>query len=89
MGSPGRGFARQGEVPAAWRRMWGMFVLNHEAFLASYHRRSNVETTFGSCKRLFGASVRSKSWTAQVNEVLAKCIAYNHPPRSRDVRERH
>lgn len=50
----------RGEGPAAWRRMWHMFSYQRDTFLAHYHRRSNVETTFSSVKRLFGGAVRAK-----------------------------
>ena len=61
----------------AWRRMWLRFQVDREAFLAGYHRRSNSESTFSALKRLFGSSLRSKKRTAQVNELLAKVLAYN------------
>jgi transposase len=67
----------QGEGPAAWRRMWGMFMYKQAEFLAHYHRRSNVETTFSMVKRKFGGSVRSKNFTAQVNEILCKILCHN------------
>lgn len=63
--------------PAAWCRMWGLFMFKKEEFLQHYHRRSNVESTFSAIKRLFGGSVRSKDFVAQVNEVLCKILAYN------------
>ena len=63
--------------PAAWRRMWGLFVYKHDEFLAHYHQRSNVETAFSAIKRLLGPSVRSKVFAAQVNEVLCKVLVYN------------
>ena len=63
--------------PAAWKRMWGMFMYRSDEFLAHYHARSNVEATFGAMKRKFGASVRSKNPTAQVNEVLCKALCFN------------
>ena len=47
------------------------------SFLAHYHKRSNVETTFHMVKAKFGPSVRSKSPTAQVNEVLLKLLCHN------------
>ncbi len=67
----------QGEGPAQWRRMWHLFSFERERFLVHYHQRSNVESTFSAIKRLFGASVRSKLLTAQINEVLLKVLAYN------------
>jgi len=67
----------QGEGSAAWRRMWGLFLYRSSEFLAHYHQRSNVESTFSAMKRKFGATVRSKNTTAQVNEVLCKVLCYN------------
>jgi len=67
----------KGEGPAAWRRMWGLFMYKQPEFLAHYHARSNVESTFSAVKRKFGGSVRSKTPTAQVNEVLCKALCFN------------
>jgi transposase len=67
----------QGEGPAAWRRMWHLFSYQRDQFLARYHQRSNVETTFSAVKRLFGGAVRAKLPVAQRNEVLLKCLVYN------------
>jgi transposase len=67
----------QGAGSAAWRRMWGLFTYKQDEFLEHYHRRSNVESTFGAMKMKFGGSVRSKNYTAQVNEVLCKCLCFN------------
>ncbi|HEY4188586.1 MAG TPA: transposase [Polyangia bacterium] len=61
----------------AWRRMWGLFMYRQDEFLAAYHKRSNVEATFSAIKRKFGGSVRSKKFTAQVNEVLCKVLCHN------------
>lgn len=66
-----------GKGSDAWRRMWLMFQLNREEYLAHYHRRSNAEATFSALKRKFGSSIRSKKRTAQVNEVLCKVLCYN------------
>lgn len=63
--------------PPAWKRLWGLFVYRHPEFLAHYHQRSNVESTFSMIKRKFGGSVRSKCHTAQVNEVLCKVLCHN------------
>ena len=46
-------------------------------FLAHYGQRSNVETTFSAIKRKFGGAVRSKTFTAQVNEILCKVLCHN------------
>jgi Transposase DDE domain len=62
----------KGDGPAASRHMWGLFMYRQPEFLAHYHARSNVESTFSAVKGKFGGSVRSKNQTAQVNEVLCK-----------------
>lgn len=58
-------------------RMKHMFIYQRELFLAHYHCRSNIETTFSMIKRKFGDSLRSKSETGQFNEILCKVIAHN------------
>ena len=62
---------------SAWERMFHYFAYNQGTFLAHYHRRSNVETTFHMIKAKFGGSLLSKSFEGQVNEVLCKVIAHN------------
>lgn len=66
-----------GPEASAWVRMYHYFTYQRDTFLSHYHRRSNVETTFSMLKRKFGGSLRSKSYTAQVNEILAKVICHN------------
>jgi transposase len=61
----------------AWKRMWGLFMYRQDEFLAHYHKRSNVESTFSAIKRRFGGAVRSKRFTAQMNEVLCKIPCHN------------
>ena len=60
-----------------WRRMWNYFALKKEEFLKFYHRRSNVESTFGAMKQKLGGCVRSKMFVSQQNEVLTKVILWN------------
>ena len=60
-----------------WERMYHYFSLNREDFLAHYHQRSNVESTFSMIKRKFGDSLRSKTDTAMKNETLCKILAHN------------
>jgi transposase len=62
---------------SAWSRMWHRFAYDRETFLASYHKRSNVETVFHMVKAKFGDTLFSKSHEAQRNEVLAKVVAHN------------
>jgi len=60
-----------------WRKMWALFSLKAEEFYASYHMRSNAETVVSMVKRNFGGSVRTKVASAQVNEILCKCLLHN------------
>ncbi len=62
---------------SAWARMWHMFEYRRDEFLASYHKRSNVETVFAMVKAKFGDTLLAKSHYAQDNEVLAKFVAHN------------
>src|SRR3989344_4356570 len=60
-----------------WKKMFYYFQLNNEQFLEHYHARSNAETSVHMIKSKFGDFVRSKTWTAQINEVLCKVICHN------------
>jgi transposase len=60
-----------------WNRMLHFFRFNHAEFEAHYHKRSNVETTFSMIKAKFGERLRTKTETAQTNEVLAKVLCHN------------
>src|SRR3989338_8311526 len=60
-----------------WKKMYHYFMLNNELFLEKYHARSNAETSVHMIKSKFGDFVRSKTWTAQINEVLCKVICHN------------
>ncbi len=60
-----------------WKKMYHFFMLNNEEYLQHYHARSNAESTVHMIKSKFGDRVRSKLWTAQINEVLCKIIAHN------------
>lgn len=62
---------------ALWKNMYHYFAYNNERFMAHYHRRSNVETTFSMIKAKFGDSLRSKTKTAQINEALCKVLCHN------------
>ena len=62
---------------SVWTKMYHYFMLNQDEFFEHYHKRSNAETTVHMVKSKFGDSVRSKTWTAQVNEVLCKVICHN------------
>jgi transposase len=60
-----------------WNKMYHYYQFKREEFMQHYHKRSNVETTFSMIKAKFGAALRSKLPTSQVNEVLAKILCHN------------
>jgi transposase len=62
---------------AIWRRLFHYYNLERDAFLARYHQRSNVESTFSMMKHKFGDALRSKTQTAQFNEALLKVLCHN------------
>lgn len=62
---------------AFWNRMYHFYSFNKNEFYTHYGKRSNAETTFSMVKAKFGARVRAKKPTAQVNEVLCKIVAHN------------
>jgi transposase len=67
-------YKNKGEL---WKRMYHFYAFNTERFMQSYHKRSNVETTFMMIKSKFGDSLRSKTERAQINEALCKVLCHN------------
>ncbi len=57
--------------------MFHLYNLNQDKFLSLYHKRSNVETKFSMIKAKFGDALRSKRYTAMINETLAKILCPN------------
>ncbi|HEV2912864.1 MAG TPA: transposase [Pyrinomonadaceae bacterium] len=62
---------------AVWKRMFHLYQYNQDEFMRHYHKRSNVETTFSMIKSKFGERLKSKTITAQTNELLCKVLAHN------------
>ena len=60
-----------------FERMFHYYSLNKEEYMAHYHKRSNVESTFSMVKAKFRDHVRSKTDTAMKNEVLCKLLCHN------------
>ncbi len=60
-----------------WDTMFHYFNLHREEFLAHYHKRSNVESTFSAIKRKFDDAVRSRTDVSMRNEALAKVVCHN------------
>jgi transposase len=71
------GRSRSNSQTALWKRMFHFYSYNQTRFMQSYHKRSNVETTFHMIKSKFGDSLRSKTKTAQINEALCKILCHN------------
>jgi hypothetical protein len=66
-----------GKVGGAFERAFHYFQFNQDEYMAHYHKRSNVESTFSAVKRKFGAAVMSRNDVAMINEVLCKFVAHN------------
>lgn len=66
-----------GAIGGLFAKMFHYFQFKQDDYMAHYHQRSNVESTFSMVKRKFGDSVRSKTEAAMVNEVLCKFICHN------------
>ena len=72
-----KGFTAGGDASTLWHKLWHYYHFNREEFLAHYHLRSNVESTFSMIKAKFGERLRSKTEIAQTNEVLLKVLCHN------------
>jgi transposase len=66
-----------GAAGGLFEKMVHYYLFRREEFLAHYHMRSLVESTFSAIKRKYGDSVRSKTPVAMKNEVLAKLVCHN------------
>ena len=66
-----------GGVGGMFEKAYHYFKFNQEEYMGHYHKRSNVESTISAVKAKFGDSVRSKTDTAQKNEVLCKLLCHN------------
>lgn len=65
------------KASATWTRLYHYFAMHREEFLSHYHKRSNVEATFSSVKRVLSGNCRTRGPIAQVNEVLLKLVCHN------------
>ena len=68
---------RSGNRGKLWRKMFHYFKLNQEEFMTHYPARSNVESTFNMIKAKFNDLLKSKTYTAQKNELLLKVLCHN------------
>lgn len=62
---------------ATWNRIFHYFSFNRAEYMTHYHKRSNAESAFSMIKSRFGERLRSKTPTAQINEVLCKVLCHN------------
>jgi len=62
---------------SAWSRMLKLWKNHQMQFAEHYHRRSNVESTFGALKRKYGDFCRCKKESSQETEILAKIVCFN------------
>jgi transposase len=66
-----------GGAGGLFERMFHYYQFRREEFLAHYHKRSNIESTFSAIKRKFGDSVHARNAVGMVNEVLCKLVCQN------------
>jgi transposase len=60
-----------------WNKVFHYYSFHREEYARRYHKRSNAESAFSMIKSRFGEKVRSKTRTAQINEVLCKVLCHN------------
>jgi transposase len=66
-----------GGVGGLFEKMFCYFRFQRDEYLAHFHKRSNVESTFSAVKRKFGDSVMCRTNAGMVNEVLCKLLCHN------------
>lgn len=66
-----------GAIGGDFEKAFHYFKFEQEKYMAHYHKRSNVESTFSAVKRKFGDAVMGKTDTAMTNEVLCKFLCHN------------
>ena len=60
-----------------YAKMYKFFKKHREEYLKHYHKRSNVESIFHMIKKKIGMSLFCFKETAQINEILCKCLVHN------------
>jgi len=60
-----------------WHAMFDYFNNNQEDFKHYYGQRAQSESSFSRIKRNWGEFLKSKTFEAQRNEVLLKCLCHN------------
>jgi transposase len=77
MYAPFKSNSTAGEPGTVWNKMFAFWQFHRDTFMERYHSRSNIESVFSMMKRKHGNAIRSKTPTAQVNEVLCKVLTHN------------
>lgn len=72
-----RGNAKYNDSHTVWNKMLYYFLANKDEFYSIYNKRNNIEAGFSAMKRKFGNRLTSRIKPAQINELLAKILAYN------------
>lgn len=72
-----RGNAKYNASHTVWNKMLHYFLANKDEFYSTYNKRNNIEAGFSALKRKFGNRLTSKTKSAQINELMAKMLAYN------------
>jgi hypothetical protein len=62
---------------STYHKMFLFFTYYREKFDEHYRQRVQVESAIGAAKQKIGETVWSKNFAAQLNELLAKLVAYN------------
>ena len=66
-----------GAVGGVFAKAFHYYRFKRDEFLAHYHKRSNVESTFSMMKAKFGDAIRSRTDVAMKNEALCKILCHN------------
>ena len=72
-----RSNAKFSDSHTTWNKMLHYFLASKDEFYSIYNKRNNVEAGFSAMKRKFGNRLTSRTKIAQINELLAKVLAYN------------
>ncbi len=69
--------AKYSASDTVWNKLLHYYLAYQKEFYEFYHLRSNVEAVFSAQKPKFGSRLTSRTRTAQINEIMAKVLAYN------------
>jgi len=60
-----------------WSKCFKLYTEKPQEYLQIYHKRSNIEATFGALKKRFGDTVHAKTLNGQKTEALLKVLLHN------------